>query len=355
PESFLAVSRDYVAETVTSSGTSGAPIDFHFTENDLQRLAYNERQALSICGIERSDTVLLTCTLDRCFIAGLAYYSGCRSIGATAIRGGANPMETHLGLIRRLGVTVMVGVPSFLLKLARFAESAGVAPGALGVERLVCIGEPLRDASLARLPLCSELESAWNAKPFSTYASTEMTTAFCECREQSGGHLIPELGIVEILDEEGSGLPAGEIGEVTITPFHLEGMPLLRYRTGDMSFLIEKPCACGRNSPRLGPIVGRKHQMIKCKGTSFYPSAIGAVLDGFNSVMEYQVRVSRKDLSDDATIALALSEESELTNIDDALAAALRVRLKLIPEPLESLQKVVFPPTSRKPVWLVIL
>lgn len=352
PESFLAVARENLAETVTSSGTSGAPIDFHFTENDLLRLAYNERQALSICGIERSDTVLLTCTLDRCFIAGLAYYSGCRSIGATAIRSGANPMETHFGLIRRLSVNVIVGVPSFLLKLARFAESARVAPASLGVERLVCIGEPLRDARLERLPLCSELETAWNAKAFSTYASTEMTTAFCECREQSGGHLIPELGIVEILNEEGSVLPAGEIGEVTITPFHLEGMPLLRYRTGDMSFLIEEPCACGRNSPRVGPIVGRKHQMIKCKGTSFYPSAIGVVLDAFTSVLEYQVRVSRKDLSDEVTIALALSDESDLPRIDAALAAALRVRMKLIPEPLESLRKSVFPPTARKPLRL---
>jgi phenylacetate-CoA ligase len=199
------------------------------------------------------------------------------------------------------------------------------------------------------------LETAWNAKAYSTYASTEMTTAFCECREQCGGHLIPELGTVEILDDAGSVLPDGEIGEVTITPFHIEGMPLLRYRTGDMSFLMNEPCACGRNSPRLGPIVGRKHQMIKCKGTSFYPSAIGNVLDGFDSVQEYQIRVSRKDLSDEVSVSLALTDESELAKIDNALAAALRVRVKLIVEPFDILQKIVFPPTSRKPVRLAII
>jgi phenylacetate-CoA ligase len=95
--------------------------------------------------------------------------------------------------------------------------------------------------------------------------------------------------------------------------------------------------------------------MIKCKGTSFYPSAIGNVLDGFDSVQEYQIRVSRKDLSDEVSVSLALTDESELAKIDNALAAALRVRVKLIVEPFDILQKIVFPPTSRKPVRLAII
>ena len=354
PDSFIAVQKTAIAETVTSSGTTGAPLDFHFTNCDLERLAYNERRALSICGITSDDTVLLTCTLDRCFIAGLAYYSGCRSIGATTIRAGALPMETHLSLIRRLKPNVLIGVPSFLLKLAEFARTKGQDPESLAVARLVCIGEPLRDDKMARLPLCASLEDAWNANAYSTYASTETTTAFCECSERSGGHLIPELGIVEILDDDGHPVASGNIGEVVVTPFHIEAMPLLRYRTGDMTFLIDEPCACGRNTPRLGPILGRKHQMIKCKGTSFYPSAIYAVLDSFREILEYQIRVRRENLSDDVSVAVAVRGDLQTAEIADALTAALRVRLRVVVEREEDLRRVVFPPTARKPTRLTI-
>jgi phenylacetate-CoA ligase len=352
-DSFLAVSSDEIAEIATTSGTSGAPLDFAFTEEDLVRLAYNERQALSTCGVKRGDTVLLTCTLDRCFIAGLAYYSGCRAIGATAIRGGANPLESHLELIARLGVNVLVGVPSFLLKLAKFADSNGVDPQSLGVRIMVCIGEPLRDENLDDLPLCAELEGAWGAKAFSTYASTETTTAFCECGERRGGHLIPELGMVEILDDSGAVMPSGDVGEVTVTPFHLEGMPLLRYRTGDLSYLIDEPCACGRNSLRLGPVLGRKYQMIKCKGTSIYPNAIKAALDGMPEVDEYQIRVTRRDLSDDVAVALSLHDSKALRTVEEVLQASLRVKVRLIRESPDALRSKVFPPSARKPLRLV--
>ena len=353
PDSFLAAPREELAESVTSSGTSGTAMDFHFTEGDLARLAYNERKAMSTCGVKKGDRALLTCTMDRCFIAGLAYYSGCRAIGATVIRAGASPLETHLALIERLRINVIIGVPSFLLKLAKFAESNGMNPSSLGMEILVCIGEPLRDAGMKRLPLCVELERFWGAHAFSTYASTETTTAFCECPEQCGGHLIPELGIVEILDDVGVALPAGEVGEITVTPFHIEGMPLLRYRTGDMGFLIEEPCACGRNSPRLSPVLGRKHQMIKCKGTTFYPNAVKAALDAIPGVLDYQIRVVRKDLSDEVAVALALSDVADLRVVDDALKAALRVGVRLIPESFEELGEKVFPPSARKPIRIV--
>ena len=354
PYSFLAVPKTAVAETVTSSGTTGAPLDFHFTNGDLKRLAYNERRALSICGITADDTVLLTCTLDRCFIAGLAYYSGCRSIGATAIRAGAAPLETHLDIIKRLEPDTLVGVPSFLLKLAELVRLKGVAPESLAVKRLVCIGEPLRGDEMERLPICASLEDAWNAKAYSTYASTETTTAFCECSERSGGHLIPELGIVEILDDDGNPADSGTVGEVVVTPFHIEAMPLLRYRTGDMAFLIDAPCPCGRNTQRLGPILGRKRQMIKCKGTSFYPNAVYAVLDRFRKISEYQIRVRRKDLSDDVSVAVAIRGDLNPAEIEAALSSALRVKVRVRIEPEEDLRRAVFPSSARKPIRLAI-
>ena len=353
---FLICPKNDIAEIVRSSGTSGSPTKIVYTAKDLARLKYNEHQALSNCEIRKSDTVLLTCTMDRCFIAGLAYFLGSQSIGAATIRNGANSLESHLDLIQHLKPNVIIGVPSFLLKLAKFAEKES-SPASLGVEKLVCIGEPLRlwdKGTLRTTQLCTQIESAWGAKAFSTYASTEMVTAFCECRKQAGGHLIPELAVVEILDEAGNSVPPGITGEITITPFHFEAMPILRYRTGDMAVLIDTPCECGRNSVRISGISGRKYQMIKYKGTTFYPPAVNAVLDGMPCVKEYQLRVESHELSDNVTLAVALTESAKLADINSALNAALRVKINITEENISDLNKKVFPPGTRKPIRFIM-
>lgn len=361
---FVICEDNDIAEIVRSSGTSGKPTKIVYTEKDLKRLEYNELQALTSCGICKSDTVLLTCTMDRCFIAGLAYFLGARAIGAATIRNGASSLESHLELIRELKPNVIIGVPSFLLKLAKggtisaFPRKAQESvPSSLGIQKLICIGEPLRlmkDGKLVSTPLCNKIEKAWGAKAYSTYASSEMVTAFCECTKQQGGHLIPELAIVEILDEYGNALPSGKTGEVTITPFHFEAMPLVRYRTGDMAELIEDACECGRNSIRLSGISGRKNQMIKCKGTTFYPTAINTVLDGMDYVREYQVTVETNDLSDEVSVSIALKESADITKIKKALHTALRVKIDIITVDYEPLMQKIFPLGSRKPVRLVL-
>jgi phenylacetate-CoA ligase len=347
---FLACSQDNIVDIVHSSGTSGHPTYVKYTENDLKRLEYNEVQALTTCGISKTDTVLLTCTMDRCFIAGLAYLLGCRGIGAAAIRNGANTLESHLRIIKDIKPNVIIGVPSFLQKLAKFAKENGIQSQTANIEKLVCIGEPLRDAQMQMTPLGKKIESLWNAKAYSTYASTETVTSFCECEHQKGGHLIPELGIVEIIDDDGRVLPIGETGEVIMTPFHTEGMPLVRYRTGDMAFIIDSPCECGRNSLRLSPILGRKYQMIKCKGTKFYPTAINAVMDGMECVKLYQVIVEKDNLSDKVIVLTSLTDMKKLQSVKDALRTALRVGIDVETEDFDTLFQKVFPANNRKPV-----
>ena len=349
-QKFLACHRDCIIDIVHTSGTSGHPVYVGYTENDLNRLEYNESQALGICGISKSDTVLLTCTVDRCFIAGLAYFLGCRGIGASSIRNGANTLESHLRLIQDQRPTAIIGVPSFLLKLAKFAKANGLNPQSAGINKLVCIGEPLRNAQMQMTPLGERIEEMWNAKAFSTYASTETVTSFCECEAQQGGHLIPELGIVEIVDEKGDVLPHGEIGEVTMTPFQTEGMPLIRYRTGDMAFIIDEPCSCGRNSLRISPILGRKYQMIKYNGTKFYPTAVNAVMDGFESIRLYQLIVKKNNLSDQVKVLVSLEENTDLKKIQTALRSALRVGIDIELQDFDTLLPKVFPEGSRKPV-----
>jgi phenylacetate-CoA ligase len=324
---FLAVPMEKIVDIVLSSGTTGLPTSVMYTEGDLLRLAYNEEISFLSCGITRDDTVLLTCTIDRCFIAGLAYFSGVRKLGAAAIRNGLANVESHLEIIKRLRPTVIVGVPTFLLKLGRHLKSQGLAPETTGVKKLVCIGEPIRDRELGFLRAGEELESIWGAKIYSTYASSETITSFCECTAQTGGHLHPELAIVEIIDEEGRLLGAGETGEVVVTPLSIEGMPLVRFRTGDISFLMDSPCQCGRNSVRLGPILGRKKQMMKIKGTTIYPESIYSVLDNIPGVSEYFITASSDyDLSDRVKVFVAVNDTACTEQfILDRMQAMLRV------------------------------
>lgn len=331
-QDFLAVPMAKVVDIVLSSGTTGLPTSVMYTEKDLLRLAYNEQLSFAGCGLTEEDVVLLTCTIDRCFIAGLAYYSGVRQIGAAAIRNGLASVESHLEIIKRLQPTALVGVPTFLLKLGRYLLSQQMDPRRCGVRKLVCIGEPIRDRSLGFLRSGGELESIWGARVYSTYASSETITSFSECTAQAGGHLHPDLAVVEIVAEHGAVLAPGETGEVVVTPLGIEGMPLVRFKTGDISFLIDTPCVCGRNSVRLGPILGRKKQMMKLKGTTIYPESIYAVLDTIPGVAEYFVTAATDyDLSDVVKVYVAVHDgscNSEL--IVDKLQASLRVRPEVI-------------------------
>jgi phenylacetate-CoA ligase len=354
-DEFLAVKPEKVVDVVLSSGTCGRPTKIAYSEFDLKRLAYNEEKSFASCGFSSKDTVLLTCTLDRCFIAGLAYYLGIRSLGATAIRNGLNSMESHLELIKRIPPSAIVGVPSFLRKLGLYLEEKGVSAKKCGVKKIVCIGEPLRDKDLKFLKVGSDLEKIWGAKAYSTYSTSEIVSTFCECSAQAGGHLHPDLAIVEIVDSSGRNLAAGEIGEVVVTPLRIEAMPLLRFKTGDISFLIDKPCSCGRNSLRLGPILGRKKQMMKVNGTTFYPQAIYSCLEEIPGISDYYINItSQSALSDNIEIFVALNNGScTKKQIQEKLQARIRVTPQVFICDDELIKEKVYATNSRKPVRFI--
>lgn len=354
-DDMLAVPMSRIVDIVLSSGTTGQPTRMMCTENDLRRLACNEEISLAGCGLTRDDVVLLTCTMDRCFVAGLAYFLGIRSLGAAAIRNGVSSFASHLDIIQRMKPTVIIGVPTFLRKLGLFLISKGIDPKKSNIAKLVCIGEPIRDRNLLCSKVGEHLEEIWGAKIYSTYASTETITTFCECTAQKGGHLHPELAILEIVNEQGEVLPAGEAGEIVVTPLAIEGMPLLRFKTGDVSFLADEPCGCGRFSPRLGPILGRKKQMIKYRGTAFYPQAIYSVLDKIPGVTEYYVAVTSDfDCSDIVKVYVSIDNGScSAGMIMDELQACLRVKPEVIVLSEEVIREQVYGQNSRKLIRFV--
>ncbi|MBN2427421.1 MAG: AMP-binding protein [Deltaproteobacteria bacterium] len=349
---FLAVSEDEIVDICQTSGTTGNPVTLWQTEADLQRLARNEQLAFSIAAIKKSDRVLIGAALDRVFMAGLAYFLGLREIGATAIRAGSGQPALVAELIRRQRPNVLVGVPSLLLDLAQFFAENGQNPGDLGVEKLICIGEPVRDDALNLSSLGLLLEENWRAKVLGTYASTEMATSFADCTYGCGGHLQPELMVVEIVDDQGQPVADGEVGEVVATPLGVEGTPLLRYRTGDVARLHRETCRCGRRTPRLGPILGRRAQMLKCRGATFFPAAIGSALQEVKGVQGHYLEVySDFNLSDRLRVIVGSGDTGlNAKAIAERIAAKTRIKPEVILVAPEKVREKTIRPDQRKPV-----
>ena len=301
-DDFLCVPKKRIVDFVTTSGTLGEPVSIGLTDADLDRLAYNEAISFACAGITEDDVLQLTTTIDRRFMAGLAYFLGARKLGAGIIRVGAGIPELQWDTIQKFKPSYLIVVPSFLLKLIEYARQHDIDVNASGIKGAICIGEPLRNQDFSLNKLAQKIKSSWNIELFSTYASTEMSTAFTECPEQQGGHQHPELIIVEVLDEDENPVTDGVPGELTITTLGVEAMPLLRFKTGDIVTTHSAPCACGRNTLRLGPVVGRKKQMIKYKGTTLYPPAMDNLLNDFDEVIGYVIEIYRNDVGTDEIV-----------------------------------------------------
>lgn len=351
PELFGITNEKAIRDIALTSGTTGAPVKVPYTEGDLARLSFNEAVAFYSAGVRSDDRVLLTVTLDRCFIAGLAYYTGVTLLGAAAIRSGPGQPARQWEMIRNLEPTVIVGVPSFLLELGRWGISNTMNVSQSPVTKIITIGEPARKTDCSLTPVGLELEDIWGAQIFSSYGATELETAFGECVAGRGGHIHPELMLVEIVDDENNILPDGEAGEIVVTPLGVEGFPLVRFRTGDVGRLIDEKCSCGWNTKRLGPIEGRLAQRLKFKGTTFYPETIFHALQEQTSVKASFVEVrSGVDGADEVTVVVGCEGEmSGLDSIRSCLQAHLRVLPRVVCRPLAVVLGAMQKEGGRKP------
>ena len=353
---FICVSREKIIEYTSTSGTLGSPVTIALTENDLERLAYNEYNSFLTTGGSAGDIYQLMLTLDRQFMAGIAYYSGIRKMGGSIVRLGPGVPSLQWETILRLKPTAIVAVPSFILKLLQFAKEHNIDVNASSVKKAICIGENIRNQDCSFNILGKRITGAWNIQLYSTYASTEMQTAFTECSEGKGGHNRPELLITELLDENNNPVPANVPGEVTITTLGVEGMPLLRYKTGDICVYFDEPCACGRNSIRLSPLLGRKKQMIKFKGTTLYPSAIFDMLNDMKEIQDYIVEIHSNELGLDEVL-LYLVAADDTTENDHKIRAYLQAKLRVSPfikyVSMEEIKRIQFPEASRKAIKFI--
>ncbi len=356
-DDFICVDKQKIVDYITTSGTLGDPVTFAMTDADLERLAYNEYISFKCSNGTKDDIYQLMVTLDRRFMAGLAYFLGIKRLGAGMVRVGNGMIELQWDTIRRIKPNALVAVPSFILKLIEYAEANGIDYRNSSIKKAICIGEALRNPDFTLNTLGQRIKDKWDIKLYSTYASTEMGAAFAECENGIGGHHRPELLITEFVDEYNNPVQDGQPGELVITTLGVEGMPLIRFKTGDIVEYHAEPCKCGRNSVRLGPVIGRKNEMIKYKGTTLYPPALYDILNNMKGIENYIIEVSTNQIGTDEILIRIATNGNKPDNFEKLIKDHFRAKLRVAPtiqfESKESINKVKFPELKRKPVVFI--
>lgn len=359
---FLCCDKSKIVDYVTTSGTLGEPVTFACTEKDLQRLAFNEKKSFLCAGLKPGNVLQLMTTIDKRFMAGLAYFLGIRELGASIIRVGNGIPELQWDTILRLKPDSIMCVPSFIPRLIQYAEDHGIDYRSSSVKKIIGIGEGMRDQNFDLNLLGRRIKEKWDVELYATYSSTEMGATFSECEYGCGGHVHPELIIVEIIGEDDKPVKDGEVGEIVVTTLGVEGMPLLRFRTGDMAAKRTEQCKCGRWSYRLTPLVGRKNNMIKFKGTTLYPPMVIDVLDNCSEIANYQLVIDLNDLGqDNVTVRVGLPQpdpekDAELiADLKNTFRAKIRVAPNIEIFRSDVLAKEIYREASRKPIKVVDL
>jgi phenylacetate-CoA ligase len=328
-EEFLCVPQREAVDLCQTSGTTGEPVMFLQTAADLERLGYNEEISFRAAGVTENDRVMITCALGRCFMAGIAYYEGVKRIGAMAIRAGSGKPALLAREILLYRPSVVVCVPSQGVQMGESLQACGIDPAGVGVRLFIGIGEPVRTGDLQYSPLGLRLSQIWKCQVAGTYASTEIATSFTDCTSGCGGHFHPELITVEVLDENQQPLGPGQPGEIVATPLQVTGMPLLRYCTGDIAAYFAEPCKCGRNTWRMGPIIGRKQQKMKIRGTTVYPGGIFSVLQQIPAIKNYYLEVSGDyELSENVRVVVGVEDVKAVAAEDVAEKIRQNIRIK---------------------------
>jgi phenylacetate-CoA ligase len=259
-------------------------------------------QALFACGIRKGDVVLNTFNYHLTPLA-LMLDESLRMLGATVIPVGPGNISMQINLMRQLEVTGYLGTPSFLMAIVDAAEGMRLDPKRDLHLKAAFVGAEMFPESLRQ-----KLEGKLGIFIRQAYGTVDVGCLGYECPEKNGMHVSEDV-IVEIVDTEtGKQLKTGATGEIVATNFN-RVFPMIRFATGDLSYLIEDPCPCGRTSPRLGKILGRTDQVTKVFGIFIHPWQVDELMAKFPAVMNYQIVVTRKEYHDQMTIYIELKEE----------------------------------------------
>ncbi len=322
PAGLLARPRDEMVRVHTSSGTTGTATAVFHTQNDISVWAALMARCMHMVGLRSSD-VFQNASGYGLFTGGLGIHFGSERLGCCTIPAGAGNTHRQIQLIRDFGVTGIHIIPSYALYLAEALEQEGISPDDL----------PLRIALIGAEPHTEEvrrrIEKGLGVKAYNSYGLSEMNgpgVAFeCEC--QDGLHVWEDAFLFEVLDPETQEpIADGEIGELVMTTLSREGMPILRYRTKDLTRILPGTCACGRQHRRIDRIAGRADDMFILKGVNIYPMQIEQVLMTFPEVgRNYQIILEREGVVERIRVRAAVDGGVLVTG--GPLVEALRRRI----------------------------
>ena len=312
PLGMLGVKLNEIVEIHASSGTTGNPIVGAYTQSDMAVWQELMARSLYTTGVRQQDVTQIAYGYGL-FTGGLGFHYGAQKIGTAIVPIGGGMTQRQIKLMHDLGTTVLCCTPSFAVYLAETMAKDGVNPRKDLKLRLGCFGaEPWSEKIRERI------ESALGIAAFDVYGLTELCGpgVSIECSEHDGLHIWEDHFLVETIDPEtGEVLPDGEEGELVFTSLTKTGLPILRYRTRDLSVIETEKCACGRTHSRMRRI--RSDDMLIIRGVNVFPSQVEYILMGFPELAtQYQIILDRPEALDIFTIKLELTEKAVQTQVD---------------------------------------
>jgi len=352
PLGMLATNSSDVVEVHASSGTTGNPIVAAYTKNDMEVWQELMGRSLYTAGVRQKDVIHIAYGYGL-FTGGLGFHYGAQKIGATIVPVGGGMTQRQIKLMKDLGVTVLSCTPSFSVYLAETMIKEGVNPRKdLKLKMGLFGAEPWSERIRERI------ENALGIEAFDIYGLTELCGpgVSVECKEHKGLHVWEDHFLVETIDSEtGEVLPPGEKGELVFSTLTKTGMPILRYRTRDISVIETEKCACGRTHARMMRVTGRSDDMLIIRGVNVFPSQIEYAIMGFPELAaHYQIVLDRPEALDVFSVKVELSEKtSHNTQIDlDALKCRIVEKIHnitgLSPAAIELMKPGEIPRTEGK-------
>ncbi|HVB46797.1 MAG TPA: phenylacetate--CoA ligase [Burkholderiales bacterium] len=326
PFGLFARPRERLLRLHASSGTTGKPTVVGYTKNDLDTWAGLMARTMACAGVRPGDVVHNAYGYGL-FTGGLGMHYGAERLGATVVPMSGGSTERQVVLIRDFGARVLCSTPSYALNIAEVAERDGVDLRTGRLEVGLFGAEPWSEA------MRREIQIRLGVKAMDNYGLSEIMGpgVAVECEAQDGLHGWEDHFLFEIIDpDSGRPVPEGQAGELVITTLTKEALPMIRYRTRDVTRLTTQPCACGRTHLRLKRITGRNDDMLIIRGVNVYPSQIEAALVGLPDVApHYQLVLERRGNLDTLTVELEAAAAVPVGSPDAYRALAERVRYQI--------------------------
>ncbi len=330
PFGLFAVPKDDLVRIHASSGTTGKPTVVGYTKKDLDVWTECVSRIAAMGGATSKDVAQI-CFGYGMFTGALGLHFGLENIGAALVPSSTGNTEKQIMYMKDFGTTLLVATPSYALRIGEVAHQMGIDPRKDLKVKIGLVGSELLTEAMR-----TEMHKLWGEDMLvtSNYGMSELMGPGVsgECEYLCGMHVNEDFFIPEIINPKtGEVLPPGEKGELVITCIYKEALPLIRYRTKDVTRLIYEPCKCGRTTVRMENLDGRTDDMLKIRGVNVFPSQIEEVLLGIDEIgPHYEIIVTRKNHSDILEIRVELVEPMDAYRELEALEKKIKQKLRIV-------------------------